>query len=64
MSHLSPATYMFAALPGIARLVDAAPRLSEDELYKESLRLEPRGLTLAELEKRDALDDAGGDGTQ
>ena len=37
------ATYPFAALPGLARLVEAAPRLSDDEQYRLSLQIEPRG---------------------
>ena len=46
--------YSFAALPGLSRLFDAAPRHSEDAMYQKSLLLEPRGLSLAELEKREA----------
>ena len=34
--------YPFGALPGIAKLLEAAPRLSQDELYNESLLREPR----------------------
>ena len=34
--------YPFGALPGIARLLEATPRLSEDELYSNSLLREPR----------------------
>ena len=35
--------------------MEAAPRMSEDELFKESLLLEPRGATLGDLERRDAV---------
>ena len=41
--------YPFAALPGLARLVDAAPRLSEAEQYSRSLQREPRGASKSEL---------------
>ena len=34
--------YPFASLPGIAKLMEASPRLSEDELYRMSLEREPR----------------------
>ena len=40
--------------PPAPALPAQAPRLSEDELYRRSLEIEPRGLTLADLEKRDA----------
>ena len=43
--------YSFSALPGIARLFEAAHRLSDDEQYRESLRLEPRGLSVSEIER-------------
>jgi len=35
--------YPFASLPGLAKLLEAAPRLSEDEAYAKSLKIEPRG---------------------
>lgn len=41
--------YPFAALPGLARLMDAAPRLSQDEQYKRSLQREPRGAAKDDL---------------
>ena len=43
--------YSFSALPGIARLFEAAPRLSDEEQYRTSLRLEPRGLSVSEIER-------------
>ena len=45
--------YPFSALPGIVRLFEAAPRLSEDELYRQSLHWEPRGMAPQEVAKRD-----------
>ena len=48
------ARYEFSALPGIGALVDAAKRLSEDALYRESLQREPRGMSVTEIERRDA----------
>ena len=39
------AHYPFSALPGIAKLVEATPHLSQDELYRSSLLREPRATT-------------------
>jgi hypothetical protein len=36
--------YTFSASPRIGLLIEATPRLTEDELYKQSLELEPRGM--------------------
>ena len=48
------ARYGFAALPGIARMVEGASHMSEEQLYDASLAREPRGSCLADLEKIDA----------
>jgi len=43
--------YAFQTLPGLSRMLEAAPRRTEEELYRESLLREPRGMSLAELER-------------
>ena len=43
--------YSFSTLPGLARMLEAAPRRSEEQLYRESLLREPRGINLEELEE-------------
>ena len=53
------ARYGFAALPGIARMVEGASHMSEEQLYDASLAREPRGSCLADLEKIDAERVAG-----
>ena len=43
--------FSFTSLPGLERMLEAAPRWTEEELYKASLLREPRGVSLAELER-------------
>ena len=43
--------YIFSTLPGLSRMLEAAPRRSEEQLYQESLLREPRGATLEDLKE-------------
>jgi hypothetical protein len=50
--------YGFAALPGVAELLDSATRIGDDALYALSLLREPRGLSVEALERRELGPDA------